>query len=245
MDLALYDHICNLSMSLELKRIGITQFSCFAYNENRRIVSGEVYFGKDVIRTAWPAKYTSAFLASELGVMFGNETPAYKKELLSIQFGDIHGPEVIPNCNYIPYNEAEERACYLSKLINAGERTVTQVNSNIDKAIEKLKMDYDMKAAYDEMAKEESEIQKHNLSFIRALGKYAMRHFKNWVSEDVTITGKVEFVDAPGGDKQNEKYGMFKNIHVEQWTTSMEGDSYSGYMFAEVDGKWIKVPYSC
>lgn len=90
----------------------------------------------------------------------------------------------------------------------------------------------------------EKEVVNHNALLIKSFGKTAPSHFKK-VIDCVDVTDKIQYVDTPKGDKQNESYGMFKDIHVHQWSIGMEGDSFEGYIYANVNGKWIKVPYSC
>jgi hypothetical protein len=88
------------------------------------------------------------------------------------------------------------------------------------------------------------EISEHNTAFINSFGNTASKHFKDLL-EFCNVSGKIELVDKPDGDKQNENYGMFKNVYVEQWTTGMESDSFAGFIYTNVKGQWIKIPYSC
>lgn len=98
--------------------------------------------------------------------------------------------------------------------------------------------------AYADLAKYEKEICDHNDSLIKSFGKTARKHFIDLLNF-CNVTKKIELVDKPNGDKQNESYGMFKNIHVDQWSVGMEGDSYEGFIYANVKGRWIKIPHSC
>lgn len=59
------------------------------------------------------------------------------------------------------------------------------------------------------------------------------------------LSGEVEIVDAPNGTKTNESYGIFKDVHVDQWSTGDSGDSYAGFIYAKLKNTWIKVPYEC
>lgn len=104
--------------------------------------------------------------------------------------------------------------------------------------------DEQIKKVYDDLAEYEYQINEHNNKIINSFGKTAMKHFIDML-EYCNVTEKIELIDKPNGDKQNENYGMFKNIHVDQWTVGMEGDSFAGYIYANVKGQWIKVPYSC
>ena len=82
------------------------------------------------------------------------------------------------------------------------------------------------------------------LKTLKTLGKKAQRDFEELL-DCCNVAEKIEFVDAPKGHDNKEHCGVFKNVHVEQWTTNMEGDSYAGFIYANVSGKWIKVPFSC
>lgn len=104
--------------------------------------------------------------------------------------------------------------------------------------------DEQIKKVYDDLAECEYQINEHNNKIINSFGNHAMKHFINML-EYCNVTEKIELVDKPNGDKQNESYGMFKNVHVDQWTVGTEGDSFAGYIYANVKGQWIKVPYSC
>jgi len=97
---------------------------------------------------------------------------------------------------------------------------------------------------YADLTAYENELFEHNTNLISSFGKTANKHFKRLL-DSCDLTGKIELVDKPNGDKQNESYGMFKNVHVDQWSVGMEGDSFAGFIYANVKGQWIKVPYSC
>lgn len=89
------------------------------------------------------------------------------------------------------------------------------------------------------------DIDNHNNIFIKSLGTDAEKDFKN-LMEDCDVNGKIEFVDQPKGMDNEEDVGFYKKIHVEQWTSRMESDNYTGYLYALIPGnKWIKVPYTC
>ena len=104
--------------------------------------------------------------------------------------------------------------------------------------------DEQINKVYDDLAEYYKEISEHNTALINSFGKTASKHFKDLL-DFCDVTEKIELVDKPNGDKQNESYGIFKNVHVDQWSTGMEGDSFAGFIYANVKGQWIKVPYSC
>lgn len=98
---------------------------------------------------------------------------------------------------------------------------------------------------YAELAKYELEIIEHNTTIIKSFGRRAIANFKSLL-EYADVTGKIEFVTQPAGENQKEKYGVFCEVWVQQWSEGMEGDSFSGYIFARLkDNRWIKIPYSC
>ena len=90
----------------------------------------------------------------------------------------------------------------------------------------------------------EKEIADHNEQFLKSLGKQAQRDFENLL-DGCIVTGMMKFVNAPKGDDNEEHCGVFKNVHVEQWSTNPEGDSYAGFIYANLKGQWMEVPYSC
>lgn len=60
------------------------------------------------------------------------------------------------------------------------------------------------------------------------------------------VNGIVEIVSEPRGDAQKESYGKLKNIHVDQWSVGDSGDSFAGFIYAQIKGKvWLKIPYEC
>ena len=109
---------------------------------------------------------------------------------------------------------------------------------------EEKQMHLEMKQIYADLAMRDAEIVDYNNKLIESFGKNAKEDFKALL-DFADVTEKIEFVKKPKGDRQNEAYGIFKNVYVEQWGTSMEGDSYSGNIYTFVKNKWIKIPYSC
>lgn len=84
----------------------------------------------------------------------------------------------------------------------------------------------------------------NNLKFISQFGETALEDFKH-LTEDVRIIAEITFVDKPSGRWQEEDYGIFKNTHVNQWNDGHAEDCYSGYIYAQVGERWIKIPYEC
>jgi len=102
----------------------------------------------------------------------------------------------------------------------------------------------DIDRVYQELAAYEKEIQEHNSKFLDNLGQQSIQDFEE-LMDCCNITEKIKFVEEPKGRRNNEDIGVYKDIHVDQWTTNMEGDSYSGFLYANINDKWIEVPYSC
>lgn len=98
--------------------------------------------------------------------------------------------------------------------------------------------------AYSQMAEYEKGISDHNNQIIDSFGDAGKKDFER-LMDYCRITEKIEFVDAPQGKKQNENFGIFKNVHVDQHSVGDSGDSYAGFVYAKVKGRWIKVPYDC
>jgi len=94
----------------------------------------------------------------------------------------------------------------------------------------------------EDVANFESEIRNHNQRFFDEIG--ATKGEIEWLLNDCFIEAKIEFVNQPEGDNQNSSYGIFKELYVDQWQTGIEGDSFSGYLYAKLpDGRWLKVSY--
>jgi hypothetical protein len=110
--------------------------------------------------------------------------------------------------------------------------------------IETEKMDEIIRKVYDDLAVYEKDIYNHNNNLIKSFGEKAEKDFIDLL-DFCRINGKIELVNSPMGDKQSENYGIFKNIHVDQWSVGMEGDSYEGFIYANVKRQWIKIPYYC
>ncbi len=90
----------------------------------------------------------------------------------------------------------------------------------------------------------EKEIADHNENILKGLGRKAQKDFEELI-DCCNVTDKIKLVDAPKGSDIQENCGVFKNVHVDQWCRNMEGDSYAGFIYANVKGQWIEVPFSC
>jgi len=105
-------------------------------------------------------------------------------------------------------------------------------------------MDKDFWDAMDKMHQHQMDIMNYNNAIISEFGNSAHKYFKSLVGH-CTITGKITFATNPMGEKQNEKHGIFTNIHVDQWSVGDTGDSFAGFIYAKVNDKWICVPFDC
>ena len=100
-------------------------------------------------------------------------------------------------------------------------------------------------AAMDSVAAYEKEIADHNAKILSD-NNIPWEDFES-VVDDCAVTGKVEIVTTPeGNDNCEDPHGVFKRIFVRQWSIGCTGDSYAGYIFAELsENKWLKIPYEC
>lgn len=101
-------------------------------------------------------------------------------------------------------------------------------------------------AAYEALTEWENEVSDHNN---KILSEYNVNveDFKDLLDFCV-VDDKIEVVEKPEGEEQDEEvYGNLTVTHVDQWSTGMEGDSYSGFIYAKIQGfeKWLKISYSC
>lgn len=60
------------------------------------------------------------------------------------------------------------------------------------------------------------------------------------------VTDKMKMVDKPKGDDQSESHDLFKSVHILQWSIGLDGDSFEGEIYAEIEeNKWLMIPYQC
>lgn len=95
----------------------------------------------------------------------------------------------------------------------------------------------------------EKEVVEHNKKLMQTI-KHNHKDFENLL-DFANITDKIQWVDKDSFSAESQydadKFGVFTLAFVDQWTTNMEGDSFEGYMYVEVDGydKLLKIPYEC
>lgn len=106
------------------------------------------------------------------------------------------------------------------------------------------KQDDNMEPLPYDMYAEWKEIEKYNEDFVKQFGPTAYDDFCEMIA-DCNVTDKIKFVDVPCGQKQDEDYGVFKDVHVDQYNHGCIEDSYAGYIYACVDGNWVSVYYEC
>lgn len=113
------------------------------------------------------------------------------------------------------------------------------VGSTVD-----LITDAQYKEAFDNLYEYEKEISDHNEAVLKTFCKTAYKDFADLI-ENCSVVGKIEFVDESKGDAQDESNGIFKDVHVDQYSVGDSGDSYAGFIYANVNGKWISLNYEC
>lgn len=102
-----------------------------------------------------------------------------------------------------------------------------------------------MNDAYASLDKWYKELHEHNNKILSEIGKTALKDFGKLI-EDCKVTDKIDFVEKPHGQNQKEKCGIFKNTWVDQSSYGDSGDSYSGYIYAQITkDKWLRVPFEC
>jgi hypothetical protein len=93
----------------------------------------------------------------------------------------------------------------------------------------------------------EKEFETHNEAILNSI-EHKPEDFEELL-EGARITDKIEWAKSPSFKPQYnpDKYGIFTLKYVDQWSVGMEGDSFEGYMYVEVEGyeKLLKIPYSC
>jgi uncharacterized membrane-anchored protein YhcB (DUF1043 family) len=117
------------------------------------------------------------------------------------------------------------------------EDTRTEAQKKVD--------DEMMEDCYAQLDKYYKELHKHNNEILSELGETAFTDFQKLI-EDCEVTDKIDFVEKPHGQNQNEKSGIFKSIWVDQNSVGDSGDSYAGYIYGQITkDKWLRIPYEC
>lgn len=96
--------------------------------------------------------------------------------------------------------------------------------------------------AFNSMLSYRDEIETHNSEILLQVNAKAIDFEK--LVEDLEIGGKMEIVEIPQGDKQNETYESFNQVYVDQWSVGMSGDTFEGTIYAQLqESKWLSIPF--
>jgi hypothetical protein len=101
---------------------------------------------------------------------------------------------------------------------------------------------------YDSMQEDLKQEIEHNQKTLARFGSSLDDFDFREVMDGAILSGMIEIVcrEDVHGENQNENYGIFKNIHVDQWSVGLSGDSFAGHIYAQVSEKdWLKIPYNC
>ncbi len=90
---------------------------------------------------------------------------------------------------------------------------------------------------------EQKEIE-YNKGFCDGLGKNAWKDFCEMTDGDSWV-GKITIVEKPRGTNNHESFGVFKDIHVSQYSVGDGGDSFAGQLYAKAGKRWIEIQYEC
>jgi hypothetical protein len=147
----------------------------------------------------------------------------------------------------------ENRESYKSNLIsfyncitddyNKGKPVNEVVDAYLDDLIA---MNEGMTDYYNHLKEIEEENRKLLLEIKRSNGKTFYKYVCQIIEESEGIDGLAEIVDKPTGTFQEGYYGrQINGIWVEQWSRGIEGDSWGGYVYIQLDvDKYLKLPYS-
>ena len=107
-----------------------------------------------------------------------------------------------------------------------------------------------MNEHYTEMVRYEEDVSRVNNRIFSVIEKYIGAGFVRDLSryiEELNCCEPFYFKDEPIGKFQEEnESGCITGVWIEQWSTGMEGDSYSGNISIKLkDYKWLIIPYSC
>ncbi len=103
----------------------------------------------------------------------------------------------------------------------------------------------DFDKAMESRNKWEMAVRDHNISVLDA-NNIPHEDFMS-ITEDVSVTGKIEVVSKPSGtDNCEDGYGVFGIVYVDQRSVGDSGDSYEGEIYGHLGvNKWLKIPYEC
>lgn len=91
----------------------------------------------------------------------------------------------------------------------------------------------------------EKEIDDHNNEILKDFNQDDLKE----LFIDIRITDKIQWVDKPTfkPEYNPDKYGIFTQEFVNQWSIGDSGDSYEGFLYLKVKGhkQYLKVRYSC
>jgi hypothetical protein len=102
-----------------------------------------------------------------------------------------------------------------------------------------------LKDGFDAIAQYYEDIIDHNNKILSEFTPIDLRDFWGLV-DFCELNGKIEWVENKEGNEQmDDDRGIFTNVHIDQWSVGMEGDSFAGYIYTYVKGKWLQIPYYC
>jgi hypothetical protein len=97
---------------------------------------------------------------------------------------------------------------------------------------------------YKELSEYNAEVAKHNDDIIKSFGEKAKKDFDR-LTDCCEISEKITIVDNPKGDKQNNGFGIFKDVYIDQRSIGLEGDSFEGEIYTKVKDVWYCLPFYC
>lgn len=99
--------------------------------------------------------------------------------------------------------------------------------------------------AMEALEKYENEVSEHNNKMLSEIGGTVFGDLEALLDGSV-VRGEMSWVKKPKGNNQDESWGVFKEVYVEQWSVGMEGDSWEGHIYGKIGfEKWLKIPYEC
>lgn len=124
-----------------------------------------------------------------------------------------------------------------------------RISDQIDAGLHKMESEDELNEIYRQVFEAvglyEKQVAKENLRKIKRCGKNSIEAFSELL-EFCRVTGYITTTKQPTGTNQNERFGPFKSVLVDQWSVGDSGDSYEGYIYAKYNKRrWLKIPYSC
>lgn len=136
---------------------------------------------------------------------------------------------------------------YVNELIQEKDKTI----ASLQKQIEELKASNDKLHFGDAMTNIRLYEHECDNSLYKSTLEALVPEFNDNIEnlmDGCRLTGMVEVVkeqDVIDKNYEDEDFGIYKDIRVDQWSVGDSGDSFAGFIYTKVNNIWLKIPYDC